>query len=69
MSFSKLSIVIACYNESATLREIVRRVQDADTLGLDREIITDISQIAFKSMAIIPKLRRRRNGFPSAAVR
>jgi glycosyltransferase involved in cell wall biosynthesis len=39
MSFSKLSIVIACYNESATLGEIVRRVQNADTLGLAREII------------------------------
>jgi hypothetical protein len=30
--------------------------------------ITDISQIAFKSKAIILKLRRRCNGFPSAAV-
>ena len=28
---------------------------------------TDISQIAFKSMAIITKLRRRCNGFPSAS--
>ncbi len=31
--------------------------------------LTDISQIAFKSMAIILKLRHRCNGFPSAAVR
>ena len=31
--------------------------------------LTDISQIAFKSMTIILKLRRRCNGFPSAAVR
>ncbi len=30
---------------------------------------TDISQIAFKSMAIILKMRRRRNGFLSAANR
>ena len=32
-------------------------------------LLTDISQIAFKSMAIIPKLRRHLNGFPSAVVR
>jgi TPR repeat protein len=32
-------------------------------------ILTDISQIAFKSMAIILKLRRRSIGLPSAAVR
>ena len=37
--------------------------------SLENGVLTDISQIAFKSMAIIPKLRRRRNGFPSAAVR
>ncbi len=30
---------------------------------------TDISQIAFKSMAIISKLRRRCNSFPSVAFR
>jgi len=30
---------------------------------------TDISPVAFKTMAIILKLRRRCNGFPSATIR
>ena len=35
----KLSVVIACYNEAATLETVVGRVLGADTLGLEREVI------------------------------
>ena len=31
--------------------------------------LTDISQITFRFVAIIPKLHHRRNGFPSAGIR
>lgn len=35
----KLSIVIPCYNEAATLETVVERVLSADILGLEREVI------------------------------
>ena len=35
----KLSIVIPCYNEAATLETVVERVLGADILGLEREVI------------------------------
>jgi glycosyltransferase involved in cell wall biosynthesis len=35
----KLSIVIPCYNEAATLATVVERVLGADILGLEREVI------------------------------
>ena len=35
----KLSVVIPCYNESATLEAVVDRVLGADALGLEREVI------------------------------
>jgi len=35
----KLSVVIPCYNERPTVREIVRRVIDAPVLGLEKEIL------------------------------
>ena len=35
----KLSVVIPCYNESATLETVVGRVLSANTLGLEREVI------------------------------
>ncbi len=37
--FTKLSIVIPCYNESRTLVELINRVVKADCLGLTKEII------------------------------
>jgi len=39
MSFTKLSIVIPCYNEEKTLEAIVARVLAADRCGLDIEIV------------------------------
>ena len=35
----KLSIVVPAYNEKATIREIVARVQAVDLGGLEREIV------------------------------
>ena len=35
----KLSVVIPCYNEAATLETVVARVLAADILGLEREVI------------------------------
>ncbi len=35
----KISIIIPVYNEEATVREVLRRVQDAPTPGVDKEII------------------------------
>ena len=35
----KLSVVILCYNESQTIAELVSRVLDAVTLGMERELI------------------------------
>ena len=35
----KLSVVIACYNEAASLETVVERVLGADTLDLEREVI------------------------------
>ncbi len=44
-------------------------VDSTDAGLLTHHALADISQIAFKSNAIILKLRRRCNGPPSAAVR
>ena len=35
----KVSVIIPAYNERATIREIIERVKNADTLGLKKEII------------------------------
>ena len=35
----RLSIVIPCYNEAKTIRQIVERVRAAATSGVDKEII------------------------------
>ncbi len=35
----KLSIVIPCYNEAKTIRQIVERVRAAAVPGVDKEII------------------------------
>ncbi len=39
MSFKTLSVVIPCFNEEATLEEIVGRVLNADTSGLSLEVV------------------------------
>ena len=38
-SMKKISIVIPVYNEKPTLEEIIRRILEADTLGLEKEIV------------------------------
>ena len=38
-TFSKISIVIPVYNEEKTLREIIRRVEEAPAFGLEKEIV------------------------------
>lgn len=35
----KLSVIIPCYNESKTIRELVKQVEDAPTPGWEKEII------------------------------
>jgi glycosyltransferase involved in cell wall biosynthesis len=37
--FSKLSVIVPCYNEESTLESLVKRVLDADTCGLELEVI------------------------------
>lgn len=39
MSDQTVSIVIPCFNEGATVEEIISRVLQADTLGLEKELI------------------------------
>lgn len=39
MSFTRLSILIPAYNEEGTIRELLARVQSADTGTLEKEII------------------------------
>lgn len=39
MSFTRLSILIPAYNEEGTIRELLTRVQSADTGTLEKEII------------------------------
>lgn len=35
----KLSVIIPVYNEKGTLLEVLKRVEEADTLGLEKEVI------------------------------
>ena len=39
MKYNKISIIIPVYNEETTINKIVKRVMDADCLGLNKEII------------------------------
>src|SRR5690242_19745963 len=39
MVYKKISIVIPIYNEKNTIAEVLRQVQQADVLGLEKEII------------------------------
>ncbi|MDP2684205.1 MAG: glycosyltransferase family 2 protein [bacterium] len=38
-NINKVSIVVPVYNEEKTIEEIVKKVQDADVLGLEKEIV------------------------------
>ena len=39
MNFTRVSILVPAYNEQGTIRELISRVQTADTAGLEKEII------------------------------
>ncbi|TAN51555.1 MAG: glycosyltransferase family 2 protein [Rhodospirillales bacterium] len=52
----KLSIVIPCYNEEATLTVIAERVLAADAMGLEREILIVDDGSKDKSVAIAKEL-------------
>lgn len=39
MSFKKLSVIMPVFNEKNTIQEIIRRVKNADTCGLDLELV------------------------------
>ena len=52
----KLSVVIACYNEAASLETVVERVLGADTLGLEREVIVVVDGSSDGSAAIAETL-------------
>ena len=56
MTLSKLSVVIPCYNEEATLETIVARVLAADRLGLELEIVIVDDGSRDHSVAVIEKL-------------
>ena len=39
MSFDRVSIIIPCFNEESTLETLVDRILDADTCGLELEVV------------------------------
>ena len=52
----KLSVVIPCYNEEATLAEVVAQVSPADTAGLEMEIVIVDDCSSDSSLTIAQKL-------------
>ena len=58
----KLSIIVPCYNEEATIGRIVERILAADTLGLDREIVLVDDASSDESRQAIADLARDRAG-------
>lgn len=54
-TYSKLSVLIPCFNEEATLAEVVRRVRAVDT-GLEQEVIVVDDGSTDDSPAIIERL-------------
>ena len=69
-SFEQALSDMHIYYQAGTFLGALQAVQkDSGVKEGQADEETDISQIAFKSMTIILKLRRRCNGFPSAAVR
>ena len=54
--YSKLSVVIPCYNEEATLAEVVEQVGRASTAGLDMEMVIVDDCSADGSLAIAEQL-------------
>lgn len=79
MPLEKLSVVIPCYNERQTIEALVRRVLDADVLGLDLQILIvddasgdgsyDVIKALAKSDSRIEAHRHERNRGKGAALR
>lgn len=56
-AFSRVSVVIPVYNEEKTLHNILERVQQADTLGLEKQIILVDDKSTDGSRAILEALK------------
>ena len=71
----KLSIVIPAYNEQESIAEIIRRVQQAEIPGLEREIVVvddasrDRTAEIVTALAGVRLVRHERNGGKGAAVK
>ncbi len=57
MEFKKLTVVIPCYNEDATLEKITQQVLIADTCGLELEVIIVDDASTDNSFEIASKLK------------
>ena len=72
---NKLSIIIPVYNEASTISEVIKRVKNADSLGLDKEIIvvddasTDSTKEKLESETGIIVEKHWRNKGKGAALR
>ena len=72
---NKLSIIIPVYNEASTISEVIKRVKNADSLGLDKEIIvvvdasTDSTKEKLESETGIILEKHWRNKGKGAALR
>lgn len=58
-SMQKVSILIAAYDERATIREVVERTKRADTLGLEKEIIIIEDCSTDGTRAIVEELQQK----------
>jgi glycosyltransferase involved in cell wall biosynthesis len=77
--FRKLTVIVPCYNEESTLESLVKRVLDADTCGLELEVILvdDASSDASHTKALalaenenrIISLKHEKNKGKGAALR
>lgn len=54
--FKKLSIIIPAYNEEKTIKEIIKRVKEADSLGLEKEIIVIDNNSKDKTYELVKKI-------------
>ncbi len=75
MSRPKLSVIIPCFNEEATILDVIRRVQAVALKDVDREIIvvddgsTDRTREALRAADGVRLVLQERNGGKGAAVR
>lgn len=60
MEYKKISIIIPCFNESRTIIEILDKVCNADTMGLEKEIIIVDDGSKDGTRKILEKYRKRK---------